>query len=761
MISRLNPWRTVRGRLLLAAILIEALMLTLLVSNSLRLLHGHMTEQAQRHAGQIAPVLIAALVAPLAQHDQATVQAVLDESRTAEGIGYLAMLDANEKPVALSGWDADTPLPVPDKDFAILSGEIPRYDVSVPVMVAGQTLGTLRFGLNLSQIVAAQHQLLAQGVAIALIELLLSVGLLTVLGFWLTRHLSELTQISSEVAAGNLAPRAAPEGDDEIGRLGAAFNAMSRAIAERVGDLTAARDAQVALAAGLEQEHSRMVALLGAMDVGILFVDTDNQVVYENPSFRKIWRIERSRTCIGRPLADVFAARRAVPTGSPSFSQTAEIDGRPQELALPDGRILTQRKHLVADRDHRPLGWLWIFEDVTSARLAARELLAAKEAAEAGNLAKAAFLATMSHEIRTPMNGIMGMTDLVLATELDDEQREFMTWVQSSAHSLLTVLNDILDFSKIEAGRLNLENIPFSVGALLDEVIGVFSGAASQKGLLLRWRADGAFRDTVLGDPVRIRQVLNNLVSNALKFTERGQIEIRLSELPSDDTQKIGLSFAVADTGIGIPADHLEHIFDPFTQADNSTTRKFGGTGLGLTIVQSLARMMGGRIDVESTPGAGSTFRFGVTLKPADKLPPAAPAADAPSGQGSGHILLVEDTPVNQRLGKALLGKAGYRVTVADDGLEAIAAVRRERFDAILMDMQMPNMDGLEATCHIRAHEADADKPRTPIIALTANAMPRDRERCLAAGMDDFLSKPFRADEMLALLTRWIDRQGR
>jgi signal transduction histidine kinase/CheY-like chemotaxis protein len=767
MNKRLKPWRTVRGRLLLAAILVEGLMLTLLVSNSLRLLHGHMTEQAQRHAEQIAPVLIAALVAPLAQHDQATVQAVLDESRTSKGIAYLAMLDAHGKPLAFSGWNMETPLPQPDQHFSILSRETPRYDVAVPVTLAGQALGSLRFGLDLSQIVAAQRQLLTQGVTIAIVELLLSAGLLLVLGFWLTRHLSELTRVSSEVAAGNLTPRTVHEGNDDIGRLGAAFNAMSRTIAERVGELTAARDAQAALASRLEQEHSRMVALLGVMEAGILFVAPDGQVVYENPSFRKIWRINPAQICIGRSLTDVFASMPA------AHHDNDNNDGQ-QELTLPDGRILKQRCQAVAGLDRQPMGWLWIYEDVTTAQLAARELRLAKDAAEAGSRAKAVFLANMSHEVRTPMNGIMGMTDLVLSTPLNDEQREYMTWVQSSAQSLLTILNDILDFSKIEAGRLNLEKIPFSVSHLLDEVIGVFSGAAAQKGVALRWQAGNSFCDEVHGDPVRLKQVLNNLISNALKFTEHGHVDIQVSGFPCASGKEIRLSFAIADSGTGIPADRLEHIFTPFTQADSSITRKFGGTGLGLTIVQSLVEMMGGSISVQSTLNVGSIFRFDVSFKAADNvvLPGAESSATlvAEDSTTAGanrretalrphthHILLVEDTPVNQRVGQALLEKAGYRVTLAGDGLEAVASAKQARFDVILMDMQMPNMDGLEATRQIRALEAG--QPRTPIIALTANAMASDRESCLAAGMDDFMSKPFHAEEMFTLITRWVARK--
>jgi signal transduction histidine kinase/HAMP domain-containing protein len=752
MLKRFNPLQTVRVRLLLAAILVEAVMLTLLVSNSLRLLHSHMTEQAHNQAEQIAPVLIAALVAPLAQNDQATVQAVLDESRSSDGIDYLAVLDRSGRPIAYSGWPMSKALPLPEEKFSLLSRGIPRYDVVVPVDLAGQELGSLHFGLNLSRIIAAQKQLLGQGIAIALVELLLSSGLLTVLGYWLTRHLAELTRISSAVAAGNLTPAHVPEGDDEIGRLGSAFNAMSRAIAERVGDLTAARDLQAALAATLEQEHSRMSALLGAMDVGILFVDANNQVIYENPSFHRIWHIDTRNTPIGQPLVNLFAGREAPPgllEGSHPDTSTA------QELTLADGRVLTQRCHPIHNAEERPLGWLWIYEDVSVAWIAARELRAAKEAAEAGNLAKASFLATMSHEIRTPMNGIIGMTDLLLMTPLDREQQEYLRWVQSSAASLLTILNDILDFSKIEAGHLDLERIPFALAPLLDEVIGVFSKAAAEKSLTLRWQAECRLPPNLLGDPVRLKQILNNLISNAIKFTDHGGVELRVDEtVPAADGEK-QLRFAVIDSGTGIPADRLQHIFQPFTQADNSITRRFGGTGLGLSIVQSLVSMMDGHIEVDSMPGRGSTFTFEAAFAPCAQLPTTPGMSPRPPvGKPGSRILLVEDTPVNQRLALALLEKAGYFVVIASDGLQAVELCQRESFDAILMDMQMPMMDGIEATRRIRALPGDI--AHTPIIALTANAMAADREICLAAGMDDFLSKPFRANEMYACIARWI-----
>jgi signal transduction histidine kinase/ActR/RegA family two-component response regulator/HAMP domain-containing protein len=752
---------------LLAAVLIEAVMLALLVTNSLRLLRDYMSGQVERQAAQIGPVLIAALVAPLAQRDFATVQAVLDESRAEHGIDYLVVVDGSGKTAASSGWNRDKPLPVMVGSFAQLEGEsITRYDVTRPIALAGQNLGTLHFGLDLSQIFAARHALLTQGIIIAVGELVMSIGLLTVLGLWLTRHLAALTQASEAVAAGNLTPAPVAEGEDDIGRLGAAFNAMSRAVSERIGDLTSARDAQVQLIDAVEQEHARMLALLAAMDIGVLLVDPADRVVYENPAYRRIWRISGDATVVGRNWVEVFAAagvgvsnaepwRQSLATVSQLFEQFEQF-----EIILNDERIVSQRLHAVADLTGQPLGRLWLFEDVTEDRRLAQQLLAAKEAAEAGQRAKAMFLATMSHEIRTPMNGIIGMTDLALMTELNEEQSEYLRWVKSSAESLLTVLNDVLDFSKIDAGRLEMEVVPFLPKELLEQIIGIYSSIASQKGLELNWQATGNLPQTLLGDPARLRQVLTNLISNALKFTERGNVTITVNakSTPANGRQWIG--FAVADTGIGIAQDKLDHIFSPFSQADSSTTRRFGGTGLGLAIAARLVELMGSQLGVDSEPGRGSTFHFGVVFSigaDAETAEPLPRQASVATGRPLARILLVEDTPVNQRLGQALLGKRGYQVSLAADGLEALAAFDRERFDLILMDMQMPNMDGLEATRRIRDREQSVEgEARVPIIALTANAMQSDRERCLAAGMDDFVAKPFRADEMFAVIEKYL-----
>jgi signal transduction histidine kinase/ActR/RegA family two-component response regulator len=375
--------------------------------------------------------------------------------------------------------------------------------------------------------------------------------------------------------------------------------------------------------------------------------------------------------------------------------------------------------------------------------------------------AKSEFLAKMSHEIRTPLNGVIAAADLMAATQLNDEQHELLDTLRLSAKTLLGIINDILDFSKIEAGRMVLETVPFTPTVLVEEVVSIMAPAAHSKGLTVRTELSSSLPHSVAGDPLRLRQILLNFVGNAIKFTACGEVVIRAMRLKKGEGQSAWLRFEVQDTGVGIPPEKQAGIFDAFTQADSSVTRQYGGTGLGLAICKRLVELMGGQIGVYSQPGQGSCFWFEVPLPVIQENAPEETTAQ-PSGSAlNSHelygvrVLLVEDNPVNQKVAIRMLQKLGCVVELAENGQQALEKLERASYDIVLMDMQMPIMDGLTATRLLRQREQQTGHHQV-VIALTANAMQTDRELCLEAGMDDYLSKPLTLDALQVMLLRWV-----
>jgi len=503
------------------------------------------------------------------------------------------------------------------------------------------------------------------------------------------------------------------------------------------------------------EKSDLLESTLAHMNQGIAFVGPDSTVLIFNKRLLEYIGIDEAQLNSLGGVKEIFAAQWANGEFGPNGELLPE-DVRQYFLTRkgslprsyirrrPNGTVLEVRTEFLPSG-----GMVQSYADIT-------ELVAAKEAAEAGARAKSAFLATMSHEIRTPLNGVLGMAALLRRSGLSSEQMECVETIRSCGDALLSLIDDILSFSKLETGMVEIEQVPFGLARLVNSAVRVTMGAAQAKGLELTFELDPELPPFVRGDEKRLRQVLLNLLSNAVKFTPEGSVRLRVRT--SEGGSEPRLRFEVNDTGIGIPDAARDRLFKEFSQADASINRRFGGTGLGLAISKRLIQAMDGTIDVVSTPGTGSTFWFEIPLHVAEGTVGAEQAGDVQGAQAPLRILVVEDMPVNQKVAKGMLRSLGHVVDIAEDGEVAVAKMKTRAYDLIFMDMQMPRMNGIEATAAIRALESGRS---VPIIAMTANVFETDRDTCIAAGMNDFIGKPINVPDLAAAIARVTNEPSR
>jgi two-component system, sensor histidine kinase len=630
------------------------------------------------------------------------------------------------------------------------------YHYSHPFQYSGIDWGWIHIGLSLKKFNSDIDNMYQRTALLAL--LCLTVGILVAFFFArkLTRPISSLALTTEKVARGDLTARADIRTGDELEHLGHSFNSMTSALQNSQRDIISSR------------EYTENI--IRSMNDTLIVISPEGIIEQVNRATLILLGYEEHEL-IGTPIYRILQYNDGPEDEGDDFDNLARIVSQgyvnnvETTYRAKNGDLIPVIFSASVMHGTRSTvqGIVCVALDITGRKRAEEALRLAKDAAETANLAKSQFLANMSHEIRTPMNGVLGMLDLLLDSKMDDSQLRLAHMAHSSAEKLLEVINDILDFSKIEAGRLELLPSDFNLRKLVNDVKALFLVKAQKKGLVLSTTIDGDIPDTLHGDTLRIRQILINLLGNALKFTDAGEVFLHVC-LEEDSGKNLTIRFNVQDTGQGIDTETLPHIFDAFSQADASMARRHEGTGLGLAISKQLAEMLGGSIGVETTLGKGSLFWFTAqlhrsfsSLQQEDSLETRTKSPEIMTNTRKLHILLAEDNLVNQEVGKLILESLNCQVDVVDDGAIAVDAVLSNSYDLVFMDCQMPEVDGYEAARMIRYKESleGGQGHRTTIVALTAHALEGDRELCLEAGMDDYLSKPFNAGQIAAILHKW------